>query len=71
MWTDAHRDGRQAEHRWRRLRKFRNSIPCTTPQSLTDTHCSNIGERKTWTQSEFYTGQNSTRRQESQNVYIV
>jgi len=24
---------------WRPLRKFRNSIPCTTPQSLTDAHC--------------------------------
>jgi len=29
MWADAQRDGRPAEHRWRTLRKFRNSIPCT------------------------------------------
>ena len=28
MWADAQRDGRPAEYRWRRLRKFRNSIPC-------------------------------------------
>jgi len=31
MWTDAERDGRPAEYRWRPLRKFRNFIPCTTP----------------------------------------
>jgi len=36
MWADAQRDSRPPEYRWRRLRKFRNSIPCTTPQSLAD-----------------------------------
>jgi len=36
MWADAQRDGRSAEYRWRPLRKFRSSIPCTTPQSLAD-----------------------------------
>jgi len=41
MWADAQRDGRPAEYIWwRRLRKFRNSIPCTTPQTLADAHCS-------------------------------
>jgi len=30
MWADAQRDGRPAEYRWRPLRKFRNSIPCTS-----------------------------------------
>jgi len=59
MWTDAQRDGRPAEYRWRPLQKFRefrNSIPCTTPQSLADaavgvpcSNAANIGERKTWT----------------------
>jgi len=39
MWVDAQRDGRPAEYRWRPLRKFRNSIPCTTPQSLADARC--------------------------------
>jgi len=39
MWADAQRDGRPAEYKWRRLRKFRNSIPCTTPQSLADARC--------------------------------
>ena len=39
MWADAQRDGRPAEYRWRPLRKFRNSIPCTTPQSLANARC--------------------------------
>jgi len=36
MWADARPDGCLAESRWRPLRKFRNSIPCTMPQSLAD-----------------------------------
>jgi len=36
MWADAQRDGRPDEYRWRPLRKFHNSIPYTTPQSLAD-----------------------------------
>ena len=43
MWADAQLDGRPAEYRWRPLRKYRNSIPCTTPgtpQSLADGHYS-------------------------------
>ena len=32
MLADAQRDGRPAEYTWRFLRKFRNSIPSTTPQ---------------------------------------
>jgi len=38
---NGQRDGRPAEYRWRHLRKFRNSIPCTTPQSLADARCWN------------------------------
>jgi len=30
-WAGAKRDGRPAEYRWRPLRKFLNSISCTTP----------------------------------------
>ena len=41
MWADAKRDGRPTEYRWRPLRKFRNSIHCTTPQSLADACCWN------------------------------
>ena len=67
MWADAHHDGRPAEYRWHCLRKFRNSmflvprhkvwlmpaagVPCS--------NAANIGECKTWTQSEFCTWQNS------------
>ena len=40
MWADAQRDGRPAEYRWHRLRKFCNSIPCTMPQSLANARCS-------------------------------
>jgi len=40
MWADAQRDT-PAEYRWRRLRKFRNAIPCTTPQSTADACCWN------------------------------
>ena len=36
---NAQSDGRPAEYRWRPLRKFRNSITCTTPQSLANTRC--------------------------------
>jgi len=49
----------------------------TTPHSLADAHCSsavqynavNIGERKTWTQREFCTWQNSVRGQEPPKMY--
>jgi len=68
MWADVQRDGRPVEYRWRPLRKFRNSIPCTTPQTLADasarvpcTNAASIGERKTWTKSEFCSWQNSVR----------
>jgi len=66
MWADAQRDGRPAQYRWRPLRKFPNSIPCTTPQTLADASgrmpCSNaakLGERRSWTQSEFCSWENS------------
>jgi len=50
---------------------------CLTPQSLADAHYSNavqykaanIGERKTWTQSEFCTWQNSVTGQEPPKMY--
>ena len=54
---------------------------CCTPQSLADAHCfsavqcsntANIRERKTWTQSELCTWQNSIRGQEPQKcIYSV
>jgi len=39
MWANAQRDGRPAEYRWCPLKKFSDSIPCTTPQSLADGRC--------------------------------
>jgi len=39
MWADAQGDGLPAEYRWRPLQNFRNSIPCTTLQSLADADC--------------------------------
>ena len=76
MWADAQLDGRPAEYRGRRLRKFRNSIPYITPQSLADTaaavpcsNAANIGEGKTWTQSEYCIWQNSVRGQEPPQMY--
>jgi len=75
MWSDAQRDGRPAEYR--SLRKFRNSIPCTMPQSLDDpaagvlcSNVANIGEHMTWMQSEFCTWRNSVRGQEPPKMYI-
>jgi len=79
MWADAQRDGHPAEYRWCPLGKFRNSIPCITPQSLADpnagvqsSNAANIGERKSWTQSEFCTWQNSVRGMSPQKcIYSV
>jgi len=68
MWADAQRDGRPAEYRWLPLRKFRNSIHCTTQQSLADasawvpcSNAANLGEHKSWTQSELCSLQHSVR----------
>ena len=51
---------------------------CSTPQTLADptsgvlcSNTANIGECKTWTQSEFCTWQNSIRRQELPKMYSV
>jgi len=65
MCANAKRDGRPAEYKWCRLRKFCNSIPCTMVQSL----AASIGERKTWTQSELCTWQNPIRGQEPPKMY--
>jgi len=77
MWADVQRDGRPAEYRWFPLRKFHNSILCTMPQTLAVTSarvlCSNganIGECKTWMQSEFCSWQNSVMGQEPPKMYI-
>jgi len=77
MWADAHRDGRPAEYRWRLYessvipllaarRKFWPTPTARVPCS----NAANMGERKTWMQSEFCTWQNSVRRQEPSKIYI-
>jgi len=59
MWANAERYGRPAEI---------GDTLCSTPQSwltpitrVPRSNAENIGERKTWTQSEFCTWQNSIR----------
>jgi len=79
MWADAQRDGRPCEYRWRPLRMFPNSILVlrgtvwlTSAAGVPCSDVANIGERKTWTQSEFYTWQNSVRGQEPRKcIYTV
>ena len=67
-----------SEYMWRLLlknyeeRKFRNSVPCiprrkvllTPTAQVLCSNAANIGKRKTWTQSEFCTWQNSVRGQQ-------
>jgi len=69
MLANAQRDGRPAEYRWRPLlnaTKFfltpTTRVPCR--------NAANIVERKTWTQSEFCTWQNSVTGQEPPKMYI-
>ena len=77
MWADAQHDGRLAEYRWRPLRKSRNSIPFRRKDSLMPaagvlcSNAANIGESKTWTESEFCTWQNSVKARAPENVYIL
>jgi len=81
MWAYAQRDGcpgnigGAASVENDEERKFHNSIPCTSPQSLAHVHCSSacsIGECKTWTQIEFCTWQISVRQQEPpKTIYSV
>ena len=79
MWADAQRDGRPAEYWWalcessvipllvrpRKLLLTQNArVPCS--------NAVNTGERKTWTQSEFCTWQNSVMGQQPRKcIYSV
>ena len=69
MWANAQRDGRPAEYTWRPSAQRRKV--CLMP--TTRVPCSNapnMGERKTWTQSEFCTWQNSVTGEEPLKIYI-
>jgi len=56
MCTDAQRDGRHAEYRWRPLQKSvipflaaRREVWLTPAAGVPCSNADNIGERKTWT----------------------
>jgi len=60
MLADAKCDGRPAEYRWRSLRKFHipflmlcYKVWLTATARVPCSNTANIGERKTWTLSEF------------------
>jgi len=53
MWADAQRDRRSAEYRWRPL--LNAAVWLTPTARVPCSNDANIGERKTWTQSEFCT----------------
>jgi len=68
MWADAQLDGRPAEYRWRPCEisvipflVWRRKLSLTPTARVPWSNATNIGERKSWTQSEFCTWQNSLR----------
>ena len=71
MWADAQPDGRPVEYSLRPL--LNAAVWLTLTARVPCNNAANIGERKIWTQSEFYSGRNSVRRQQPlpQNVYSV
>jgi len=70
MWANAQRDGHPAEYRWRPL--FNAAVWLTPITRVPCSNAANVGERKTWTQSEFCTWQNSVMGQEPQKcIYSV
>jgi len=70
MWVSAQRDGRPAEYRWRPL--LNTAVWLTPTTRVSCSNAANIGERKTWTQNELCTWQNSVTGQEPQKcIYSV
>ena len=69
MWADVQRDGRPDEYRWRPLCKFRNSIPCTTPQSLAEARCWSNENARLGRKMNFARGKILSRGESPQNVY--
>jgi len=65
MWADAQHDGRPAEYRWRPCESSvipflvvpRHKVWLTAAARVPCSNAANIGEHKTWTQSEFRLGQ--------------
>jgi len=79
MWADAQRDGPPAQYRWRPLQS--SVIPFLVPRrkvwlrpdvGVPCSDAANIGERRTWTQSELRIRQNSVRGNSPQKyIYSV
>jgi len=74
MSADAQRDGRPTEYKWRPLLiQFlvpRRKLWLTPTARVPSSNAANIGERKSWTQSESCTWQNSVMGQELRKMYI-
>ena len=68
MWANAQRDGRPAEHMWRPL--FNAAVWLMPTTGVPCSNAANLGERKTWTLSEFCNWKNSVRGQEPPKMYI-
>jgi len=69
MWADAQRDGRPAEYIWRTL--LNAAVWLTPTARVPCSNAANVGKRKTWTQSELCSWQNSVRDKSPENVYKV
>jgi len=69
MWANVQRDGRPAEYRWRSV--LNAAVWLTITTRVPCSNAVNIGERKTWTQSEFCTWQTSVTAQQPPKMYIV
>jgi len=71
MWADAKRDGRPAEYSESSVIPFpvpRHKVWLAAAVRVPCSNAANIGERKTWTQSEFCSWQNSVRGKSPKNV---
>ena len=67
MRANVQRDGRPDEYRRHSLRKLRNSIPGTTPQSLSDIRCwsvvnARLGRKVNFARGEIPSGGKSPRK---------
>jgi len=79
MWADAQRDSRPAEYTVDGALYGSSLIPFLVPRHkvwltaaarVPCSNAANLGERKTWTQSEFCSWQYSVRGNSPKNVYI-
>ena len=69
MWANTQRDSRPTEYMWRPL--LHAAVWLTPTARVPCSNAANIIERKTWTQSECCTWQNSVRGQDPPKMYIA